>query len=254
MGKTLTGKTKIKQAPLQSKAQRKAQESILKGLTPGFKSTLGSFFTQSSPDELQDIFQQSYVQPALMALEQQIAPAIQQRFVDANAGSSSALNQALAQSARDLSTALGSQYGQFVQNQSTQQLQALGVFAPLLTGQTSAPIAQQKQGLLGPLLQAGGALGAGWLMSSKEVKENIRDYQKGMEILRKMAVKQYDYTKEVGGDKDRVGLIAEDLPEELTAVKNGVLNVDLYGLIAVLINSLNQMYDKIVQLESKGDK
>ena len=99
----------------------------------------------------------------MQALQQKILPGIQQRFSDLNAGSSSALNQALAQSATDLSTSLGSQYGQFLQGQQGRQLQALSQFLPMLTQQTFQPQFQQNQGILGPLLQAGGQIGAAFI-------------------------------------------------------------------------------------------
>lgn len=83
-----------------------------------------------------------------------------QQFGDANAMSSSALNQALAQAASDLSTSMGSQYGQFLQNQQTQQLQGLNLFQPLMTKETFTPFLEQKEGILGPLIGAAGALGA----------------------------------------------------------------------------------------------
>lgn len=202
-------------------------------------------------EQMDEIFQKSYVDPAMQTFEQQIVPGIQQRFTDANASSSSALNQALAQSAGDLSTSLGSQYGQFFQNQQQQQLQALNQFLPLMTGQTFSPLIQQQQGILGPLIQAGGQIGAGAAMSSKEVKENIREYEKSMDELSKLEVKQYDYIEEVGGQKDRVGLIAEDVPEELTSVKDGILHVDLYGVMGLMINAIQELNERIVQLEER---
>lgn len=112
---------------------------------------------------MDEIFQKSYVDPAMQTYQQQVLPSIQQRFVDANAGASSALNQALSQSASDLSTALGAQYGQFFEGQQNKQLQAMSQFLPLLTGQTFQPVFQQKQGLGGPLLDAISKIGAGFI-------------------------------------------------------------------------------------------
>lgn len=231
--------------------QQSLLSGALTGLGPDAMSTFGSFLQPIGQDQMQDIFQQSFVDPAMQTFEQQIVPGIQQRFTDANASSSSALNQALAQSAGDLSTALGSQYGQFFQNQQQQQLQALNQFLPLITGQTFSPLIQQQQGILGPLIGAGGQMGAAAMMSSKEVKENIRDYEKAMEALAKLDVKQYDYIEDVGGQKDRVGLIAEDVPEELTATKDGILHVDLYGVMGLMINAIQELNERLVQLEGK---
>lgn len=112
------------------------------------------------PGDFQDLFQQAYVDPAMLTFEQQVLPAIQERFVGANAGSSSALNQALAQSATDLSTMLGSQMGQFYQGQQQLgqqgQLGALSALQGSLGQKQFDPIIQQQQGILGPLIGAAG--------------------------------------------------------------------------------------------------
>lgn len=218
-------------------------------LGPSFIQSMQGMMQPQTPQMMQDVFQKSYVDPAMQAYEQNILPSIQQRFVDANASSSSALNQALAQSASDLSTSLGSQYGSFLQGQQQNQLAALGQFLPLLTNQSFSPMIQQRQGILGPLIGAAGTIGAGMAMSSKKVKENIRDYESGTELIKDFEVKQYDYIEEVGGMKDRIGLMAEDLPPELTATKDGVLHVDLYGLIAVLINAVKELNERVQNLE-----
>lgn len=189
----------------------------------------------------------------MMQYEQQVLPAIQQRFVDANAGSSSALNQALAQSAGDLTTQLGSQYLNFFNQQQANQLSALSGLGGLAGQQTFQPLVSQSGGILGPLIQAGGQAGAAALMASSEkVKENIKDFKKyGLKELRKFKVKKYDYIEEVGGQKDKIGLIAEELPKELTAEKDGILHVDLYALMSVMINAMQELDEKIVQLEGK---
>lgn len=259
MGKTLMGSTQHKgNISMLTPEQQQLFSQALGQLGPDFLSTFSSFLQPQGPGDYQDVFQQSFVDPAMQALQTQIAPAIQQRFVDANAGSSSALNQALAQSATDLSTSLGSQFGQFMQGQQGLQQQALGQFMPLLGQQTFSPMIQKREGILGPLIGAAGALGAGALMrpgaapvapSSKEIKENIRDYTKSLDVLEMVTVKQYDYIEAVGGHKDKVGIIAEDLPKELTAMKDGVLHVDLYGLISVLINSMKNIDKRLKAIE-----
>jgi len=231
------------------------QQQLLSGMLGGLggqaTEALGSFLQPMDKGQMDDIFQKSYVDPAMQTFEQQMLPAIQQRFADANAGSSSALNQALGQSAADLSTQLGSQYGQFFQNQQGMQQNAINQFLPLMTGQTFSPLIQQQQGILGPLVQAGGQIGAAAAMSSKTVKENIKDYKKGLKALKDLDVKQYDYIEDVGGEKDKVGLIAEDVPKELTAEKDGILHVDLYGVMGLMINAIKELNEKIVQLEGK---
>jgi hypothetical protein len=207
----------------------------------------------SDPSQFQDMFQQSFVDPAMLTYEQQVLPAIQQRFVDAGAGSSSALNQALAQSAGDLSTMLGSQMGQFTQNQ--QQLNQQGQLGALSALQGSMgqrsfdPMIQQQQGLLGPLIGAGGQIGAA-MMSSKEVKKNFRPFDKGLKELNDLEPVVYDY-KESYGDANQVGFIAEDVPKEVTQPVEDVLGIQLMGMIAILVNSVKELSAKVQELEAK---
>jgi len=128
--------------------QEKLYSSVLTGLGPNLSQAFGSMLQPQTPENLQDIFQKSYVDPAKQAFEQQIVPSIQQSFGDANAGSSSALNQALAKSASELSTSLGSQYGQLAEAGQNRQLQAISQFLPLLSQQTFSPLIKQKQGIV----------------------------------------------------------------------------------------------------------
>ena len=213
-----------------------------------------SFLQPYSAEQYEDVFSKAVVDPAMMQYEQQVLPAIQQRFVDANAGSSSALNQALAQSAGDLTTQLGSQYLNFFNQQQANQLSALSGLGGLSGQQTFQPLVSQSGGILGPLIGAAGQIGAGAAMaaSSEKVKENIKDFKKiGLKELREFKVKKYDYIEEVGGHKDKIGLIAEELPKELTCEKDGILHVDLYALMSVMINAMQELDEKIVQLEDK---
>ena len=231
--------------------QRNLLQQILSQVGDDATSLIGQLL-QPQGEATQEVFQQTYVEPAMQALNQQIAPAIQQRFADANASSSSALNQALAQAASQMSTNIGSQYGQFLQGQQGMGLSAL---LPLITNQTFTPIIQQRQGLASPLIGAAGQIGAASMMpaplSTREAKENIRDYKKALAQIRDMSVKQYDYKKEFGGQKDRVGLIAEDLPEELTVKKDGLLHVDLYGLLGLAINGIKMLEARVAELEGE---
>lgn len=161
MGKTLMGGAKhTGNVQLQTDAQQNILNDLLTQLGPNAAEMFGQFF---DPSGYEDVFQRSVVDPAMMAYEQQALPAIQQRFVDANAGSSSALNQALGQSATDLSTMIGQQAGQFYQNQQGNQLNAMQLLNQLIGQKTFDPMVQQKQGLAGPLLGAAGTLGGAYL-------------------------------------------------------------------------------------------
>jgi hypothetical protein len=220
-------------------------------------------------------FKKGVVDPMMQQYNQQVLPATQQRFVDANAGSSSALNQALASGANDLTTQMGSLYLPFMQGQQQTRLQAAQGYASLanpyldlyqgsqankltaLSGlnslagqQTFTPLISKREGLAGPLINAAGNI-AGAKMSSETVKENIREYEKGLDVVKNLDVKIYDYVEEVGGDKNKIGVIAEKLPHEIQGMVNGVLGVDLYGLIGLLINSVKELNQRIEVLEGK---
>ena len=90
---------------LMTPEQRKFLKSILGNMSPQSMGALGGLL--KGYDE--DMFQKSVIDPSMRTYEQQILPAIEQRFTDANAGTSSALNQALTQSAGDLSNVLAGQ-------------------------------------------------------------------------------------------------------------------------------------------------
>ena len=141
--------------------QKRILTQVLGDIGPGAIDTFQQFLRPSSGEEIQTEFQRSFVDPAMQTYQQQILPAIQQRYADVGASSSSALNQALAQSASDLSTGLGSQYGALAQARRGEQMGALQSFLPLVTGQTIQPYVQQKQGWLGPTIGAVGNIGAG---------------------------------------------------------------------------------------------
>lgn len=112
----------------------------------------GQFLQGQSPEDMQSAFQTGVVDPMLQTYQQQIVPGIQQQFVDANASSSSALNQTLARSAKDLTTSLGSQYLPFMQGQQGNTLTALGQLGGLAGHQTMQPY--QQGGLGGSLIGA----------------------------------------------------------------------------------------------------
>lgn len=222
-----------------------------------------------------DAFKAGVVDPMMQQYQQQVLPGLQQRFVDANAGSSSALNQALASSANDLTTQMSANYIPFMQGQQQTRLQAAQGYAALsnpyvdlykqghanrlaalsgiggMAGQhTFSPFISQREGILGPLIGAGGMIGAA-AMSSRSIKTNIENYDRGLDVLRDVSVKKYDYKEEFGGSKNRVGVIAEDMPKEVTTEINGILAVDLYGLIGLLINSVKELDKKIKKI---GDR
>lgn len=151
------------QANLASPQQSQFINSILGGLSPQAQQAYGQILQPYDPEQFQSLFQKSFIDPALQTYEQQVLPQIYQSFGDANAGSSSALNQALAASAKDLSTSLGSQMGNFYQNYQNQQLGALGQLGGLSGQRILDPIVQQGYNPLGDIIGSVGQVGAGIL-------------------------------------------------------------------------------------------
>lgn len=264
MGNTLMGSQG--KTSLLSPEQQQFFSGVFGGGGGGIGGQAGQAYQQflqpQSQEDLQAGFQKGVVDPMMQIYEQQTVPALQQRFVDANASSSSAMNQALGQSAQDLTTSLGSQYLPYMQGQQQNTLQALNQVGGLAGQQTYQPY--QQQGALPALLQGLGTAGAGSLAgggtignaganisslmskSSREVKENIRDYSKGLDIIKDLEVKNYDY---IDGPENRVGLIAEHVPEEFIGILDGIKAVDVYGLVGLLINAVKELNSKVQLLE-----
>lgn len=158
MGKTMMGSQG--QTSLLSPEQQQFFSGALGGGIGGQAGQAYQQFLQpQSQGDMQAAFQTGVVDPMMQTYQQQVVPALQQRFVDANASSSSALNQALGQSAQDLTTSLGAQYLPFMQGQQSNTLQALNQLGGMAGQQTFQPY--QQQGILGPLLQMIGSLGGG---------------------------------------------------------------------------------------------
>ncbi|NGX36864.1 MAG: hypothetical protein K1000chlam2_00009 [Chlamydiae bacterium] len=228
------------------------QQQFLQGLgLPGLGEQAGQAYSDLLQPPSQDLFQRSVVDPAMQQYEQRVLPAIQQRYVDENAGSSSALNQALAQSATDLTTSLGAQEANFYQQGQSNRISALSGLGGLSNQRTFEPHIQEQQGIMGPLMQILAQLGITTAMSSEHVKENIREYKTGLETLKNLDVKMYDFIEQVGGLKDKVGVIAEKVPEEIQTEISGIKAVDLYGLMGIMINSIKDLNKKVEMLEAR---
>lgn len=153
-------KTKqVGQADLASPQQGNWINDILGNLNQQGQDAYSSFLQPYDPEQFQGLFQQAFIDPAMQTYEQQVIPGIQERFGQANAGSSSALNQALASSASDLSTSLGSQMGQFYQQHQQNQLGALGQMGGMAGQRILDPIIQKGYDPTGDMIGAGGDIG-----------------------------------------------------------------------------------------------
>ena len=118
--------------------------------------SFGQLMQPFDQGQFDQMFQKSFVDPAQQTLQRQIIPGIKEQFMGMDESGSSALNQALAQSATDVSGLLGSQYMNQYNQQQGNLLQALGLISGVSGQRTFEPMMQQQQGLLGPLIGAAG--------------------------------------------------------------------------------------------------
>lgn len=123
------------------------------------------FLKPYSPEEFQQFYDQTFIQPAQQALQRDIIPALKESFLGLDESGSSSLNRALAQSATDLSSLLGqgilNQYNQTNAN----RLSAMSGIGASAGQRTFEPIVSQSSGIFGPLIGLGGQLGGSALLS-----------------------------------------------------------------------------------------
>jgi len=123
-GTTTTGPTGIQQSvfdkmqgllgsnPQQNQTSLSAIEKLMAGTDPSSiqqQQVAGYDVGEFDPAAAQAWYQNALVDPAMKNWEQNIAPAVQEKFISNNAGSSGAGNRAIASSAADMMTGLNSQ-------------------------------------------------------------------------------------------------------------------------------------------------
>jgi len=129
---------------------------------------MGGYSQMAQPQDqqqFQDMFQKSFIDPAQQAMQRQIIPGIKEQFMGMDETGSSALNQALSQSATDLSTSLGSQYMNQYNLGQNRQMSALQGLGGLAGQKTFSPMIHEQEGILGQIIAALGQAGGGWLSS-----------------------------------------------------------------------------------------
>jgi len=254
MGKLLMGGTTHEgNIDLLTPEQQQFLSSILGSQSGNAQQAYNQFLQPYDPQQFQELYQKSFIDPAQQTLQRQIIPGLKENFLGLDESGSSALNRALAQSATDLSTSLGSgmlnQYNQMASN----RLSALSGLSGLSGQNTFSPIINQQQGILGPLIGTGGSLGAaGILASSRDYKENIRPFEKGLESLKKMRAYQYDYRPDFASGKDQIGVMVEDSPAEIVEEWEGLKGINVYSLVGFLVNCVNELNAKVEALQAKG--
>jgi len=117
---------------------------MLQGLGGQANTALSQAMQPYDEDQFQGLFKKAFIDPAMMNYEQNALPKIQERMMGMDQDASGSLNQALAQSAQDLSTGLGTQMGQFYQQQQGNQMDAMKLLASLFGIQTQQPIVRNS--------------------------------------------------------------------------------------------------------------
>jgi len=121
-------------------------------LNPQQQQYLSGAMQGTDPKQFEDMFQKSFVDPAQQNLQRQIIPGIKEQFMGQDESGSSALNQALSQSATDLTSSLGSQYMNQYNMAQGRGMQAAGT-------QQYSPMIHEQQGILGDIIKMIGSLG-----------------------------------------------------------------------------------------------
>jgi len=129
-------------------ATHEGNVDLLTGQQQGF---LSNQMQGQDPQQFEDMFQKSFVDPAQQQMQRQIIPGIKEQFMGMDETGSSALNQALSQSATDLSSSLGSQRMNQWNLGQNRGMSAAG------TKQFS-PMIHEQQGILGDIIKAIGAI------------------------------------------------------------------------------------------------
>jgi len=127
-------------------------------LNPEQQQFLSNTMQGQDPQQFQDMFQKSFVDPAQQQMQRQIIPGIKEQFMGMDESGSSALNQALGQSATDLSGMLGGQMMNQYNLGQNRGMQAAGQ-------QQFSPMIHEQQGILGDIIKAIGNLGGAGIMA-----------------------------------------------------------------------------------------
>ena len=133
-----------------------------KGFLTQSMEGLSSQSQQQDPQQFQDMFQKSFVDPAQQTMQRQIIPGIKEQFMGMDESGSSALNQALSQSATDLSSSLGSQQMNQYNLGQNRQMQAGGLLGQTAAQKQFSPMVHEQEGILGNIIDMIGRLGGGW--------------------------------------------------------------------------------------------
>lgn len=134
-------------------------------------------------------------------------------------------------------------------------------------GTGNVPNAGLFFGQTGNLDVSGGITGQGLLINGDatltgtltqgcdaRLKTGVHDAEEGLEVVRQLRARRYTRR---GGAGHELGLIAQDVqkaaPDAVHPIGKNLLGVDITALIAILINAVNELSDRVDNLQ-KGER
>ena len=109
------------------------------------------------------------------------------------------------------------------------------------------------------LSMAGTVAGAALMFSDATLKENIKEIDDGLSIIKQLKPKQFNYIPEFQSysDREHRGFIAQEYKEVLpeatyNSEENGKMCIDLNEVIAPLVSAVQQLEKRISEIEAKS--
>ena len=117
-----------------------------------------------------------------------------------------------------------------------------------------------KGSMVGSALSlAGTAAGVATMFSDATLKENIKEIDDGLSIIKQLKPKQFNYIPEFQtySDREHRGFIAQEYKEVLpeatyNSEENGKMCIDLNEVIAPLVSAVQQLEKRISEIEAKS--
>lgn len=166
-------KAKTKKIDTLTDSQKQLLDRVIENLGQG-----GTGFDE-------DFFTKSFTEPALQEFEDQITPAIQQKFIGAGAGRGSNLQDELTRAGVDVEKSLAGKRAELLNQALNRQLEATRI----ALGTPAYSVQQQpgETGLVQELVSglAGGVTGGAGQTVGKEVGQSIVDRVRGRQAQRK---------------------------------------------------------------------
>ena len=109
------------------------------------------------------------------------------------------------------------------------------------------------------LSMAGTVAGVATMFSDATLKENIKEIDDGLSIIKQLKPKQFNYIPEFQSysDREHRGFIAQEYKEVLpeatyNSEENGKMCIDLNEVIAPLVSAVQQLEKRISEIEAKS--